>query len=439
MDLLINDKDKEFIIRMRRSFHQYPETGWAEFRTASVIAENLTELGFQVQSGRDVLSDKSRMGLPSEEYLDSCYRQALEEGANPEFLKPLKDGFTAVTGTMDFGPGLVVAFRFDIDALKIKECPDKDHLPVRGGFASVHQNVMHACGHDGHAAMGLGLARLLAENRERIPGAGKVKLIFQPAEEGVRGAKAMVDAGVLDDVDWVLGGHLVTGLPSGTLAAGAAGLLATTKLDVTYNGQPAHAGISPNEGKNSLLAACAAVLNLHAIPRHKDGATRINVGRLISGTDRNIIPGETFFQLETRGSSSALNNYMKDNALRIIENAAAMYGLSCTIRDMGSALSVECSEKAVRLVQSLGWNLGCFDRIEKESGVLGGSEDFSYMLRKVQEAGGEGTFLLIGTGPNPGEHTGSHNLNEEDLIRGVKLYSSLAQALLNGGNQANQL
>ena len=98
---------------------------------------------------------------------------------------------------------------------------------------------------------------------------------------------------------------------------------------------------------------------------------------------------------------------------------------------MGAALSGECSEEAIEVVQAVGHDLGCFDNVEKDTGILGGSEDFSYMLREVQEQGGKGTYLLLGTGDNPGEHTSSHNINEEDLIRGVKLYSSLAVSLLN--------
>ena len=328
VELPVSDTDKEDVIRLRRSFHQFPEIGWTEFRTASIIAERLTELGFEVKSGRDVLKSESRMGLPPEEELDAHYERALRQGANPEFLEPLKGGYTAVVGTMDFGPGPVVAFRFDIDALKIHESRVNEHLPHREGFASANKDVMHACGHDGHAAMGLGLARLLGSNRASIKGAGKIKLIFQPAEEGVRGAKAMVDAGVLGDVDWLFGGHLITGKTSGTLVAGSNGFLATTKFDVTFKGESAHAGGAPNEGKNTLLAACTAVLNMNSIPRHKDGATRINVGRLVSGMDRNIIPEETFLKVETRGVSSELNQYMEDYAMRIIENSAAMHDVS---------------------------------------------------------------------------------------------------------------
>lgn len=430
--LQVIEKNRNEIIDYRRSFHQFPEVGWTEFRTASLIAKKLSELDFNVQLGKEVLRDESRMGLPSDEELDFHYQRALRQGADPEFVKQLKGGFTGVVGTMEFGTGVgpVVAFRFDIDALKIAECTSGDHAPMKEGFASANENVMHACGHDGHAAMGLGLALALAACRDRIEGSGKIKLIFQPAEEGVRGAKAMVDAGVLDDVDFILGGHLMPDRPSGTLIAGSNGFLATTKFDVLFKGVAAHAGGAPNEGKNSMLAACTAVLNMNAIPRHKDGATRINVGRMVSGTDRNVIAAETLIQVETRGVTSEINTYVESYALRIIENSAKMHDVSFEVKYMGAALSGSCSVDLVRRVRTIGQELGCFPFIEESTGALGGSEDYTYMMNKVQQSGGQGTFLLIGTGPHQGAHTARYDMNEDDLIKGVKLYTTAALSLL---------
>ncbi len=155
---------------------------------------------------------------------------------------------------------------------------------------------------DGHAAIGLGLAEVLVGLRDCL--SGTVKLIFQPAEEGVRGAKAMVAAGVVEGVDALLGLHLYSGWPTGRVVPGKGGFLATSKFDAYFTGAPAHAGGAPQLGRNAMLAAATAVLNLHAIPRHADGVTRINVGRLIAGQGRNVIAPTAYLAIETRGATS---------------------------------------------------------------------------------------------------------------------------------------
>ena len=170
----------------RRDFHTYAEAGWFEIRTSSLIAKRLTELGYEVLTGRDVCLDESRMGLPSQSVLDEQYQRALRQGAVQPYAQQAKDGFTGVIGILDCGEGPVIAMRFDIDALGVSEDRTEIHRPTREGFCSVNDGVMHACGHDGHTAVGLGVAEILMSLREQLH--GRIKLIFQPAEEGVRGA-----------------------------------------------------------------------------------------------------------------------------------------------------------------------------------------------------------------------------------------------------------
>src|SRR5699024_2720502 len=135
---------------------------------------------------------------------------------------------------------------------------------------------MHASSHDAHTAMGLGLATMIAKSRKDFNGV--IKLIFQPAEEGTRGAKSMVEADVVKGVDYFIAIHIGTGVPQHHFVAANNGFLATSKLDVTFNGTASHAGSKPEEGQNSLLAAAAAALNIYTISRHSDGMTRVNVG-----------------------------------------------------------------------------------------------------------------------------------------------------------------
>ena len=162
---------------------------------------------------------------------------------------------------------------FDIDALGvIQEADDESaYFPAREGFRSVTPGIMHTLRHDRHAAVGIGAGHAAA--RTARPAARTVRLIFQPAEEGVRGASSIVAAGHLDDADYALAAHVfpagkAAGLVDdvGVLAENGTGGLATSKLDVTFHGRSAHAGIAPQEGRNALLAAATAVLNLHAIP-----------------------------------------------------------------------------------------------------------------------------------------------------------------------------
>ena len=117
-----------------------------------------------------------------------------------------------------------------MDCNDVEECDTADHRPLESGFQSLHAKEMHACGHDGHVTIGLGLAKLISEHKEEM--AGTIKLIFQPAEEGVRGARAMVAKGIVDDVDYMFGGHIgFKATQSDSLVCLTGGFLATTKLD----------------------------------------------------------------------------------------------------------------------------------------------------------------------------------------------------------------
>lgn len=228
------------LINYRRDFHKYAETGWLELRTASIIARRLTELGYEVLVGEDVCESDSRMGLPDKDVLGRNYIRAKEQGADIEFLEKVKNGYTGVIGILNncddsvvSNGGPVVAMRFDIDALGVIEDCSVVHFPTSEGFSSINEGFMHACGHDGHAAIGLGVAEVLMNIKDKFR--GKVKLIFQPAEEGVRGAKSIVDKGHLDDVNYLLGAHISNNSNSkADLCPGACDALATTKLDVYY-------------------------------------------------------------------------------------------------------------------------------------------------------------------------------------------------------------
>lgn len=409
---------QEQIVAWRREFHQYPEAAWTEFRTAARVIDVLQAFGYEVQYGEQVVNEEAMMGVPAKAILEKHGQRAITEGANKAVIAAMAGGKTGVVATLHTGrPGPVVGLRFDMDANDAQEKADNNHRPWQAGFASVHDGVMHACGHDGHTAIGLGLAKVLQEQTGQL--CGTIKLIFQPAEEGVRGAKAMVEAGVADDIDYLLGMHLgFLANRSERFICGTDGFLATTKLDASFHGVPAHAGAAPQEGRNALLAAANAAVNLHAISRHADGISRINVGVLEGGTGRNVIPETAVLKLETRGETSAINDFMQEEALRIIHGAAAMQGVSATIREMGGAAGGKSDALIASRLREAAEVSGLFSNIE-DHGSLGASEDFTCFLERVKQRGGHGGYAMVGIDRAAGHHDGAFDFGEAALSKAV--------------------
>jgi aminobenzoyl-glutamate utilization protein A len=386
------DKLEPKIVSYRRDFHKHAEIGWLEYRTASLVGARMRDLGYRVDAGPAVINAEARTGLPAEKDFQSAYQRAANQGADPEFLQVVKDGFTGVVGTITTGNGPTVALRFDMDALPIQESQSEAHRPYREGFASINANNDHACGHDSHTATGLGIAEILMSLQEDF--SGTVKLIFQPAEEGVRGARSMVASGVVDDVDYLLGHHVYTSWAIGEVISGLGGYSATQKFDAIIRGAAAHAGGNPQGGKNALLAASTAVLNLYAIPRHNGGATRINVGQLFAGSGRNVICAEARMVIETRGATDELSDYMHQKALQVLDAAARMYDCTLEVIPMGSAPSASSDQVLSKRVEDVGARIGNLTFLPPAHS--GGSEDFTYMMKRVQERGGQAANIGIG-------------------------------------------
>jgi len=419
----LNESKRKKLVELRREFHAHAETGWTEFWTTARIAGILESLGYKVLAGREMLDLESVMGRPSEEEIDGYIKRALTQGADPAWIERM-GGYTGAVGILDTGkPGPVVAFRFDIDAVDVSEARDEKHRPFRDGFVSMNQGAMHACGHDAHATIGLGLAEILSERTEELTGV--LKLVFQPAEEGVRGGKAVAASGILDDVDRFFGAHIGMGVPSGALSPEATGFLCTSKFDVRYKGKAAHAGGAPNEGKNALLAACSASLALAGIAPHKDGPTRVNVGYLQAGSGRNVIPAEAVMKVETRGSTEELNSYVYGKAMDIVLGAAAMYGVETTMAKMGEAVDASGDSEFVDLVSRLALSVEGFRTILPSTG-LGGSEDVSWMIKRVQKRGGKAVYFILGSDIAAGHHNEYFDLDESVLGPSAELFAALA-------------
>ncbi|MBD7937848.1 amidohydrolase [Cytobacillus sp. Sa5YUA1] len=404
-----------YLTKMRRMFHAYPEVAWTEYVTTAKIAEEIEKLDFEVEMGQAILHPHTRMGLPTEDQIEKEEQRAMEAGINKAHLYLMKGAFTGLRAYFDTGrKGKHIVLRFDIDALPINEAEDEAHFPFAQGFHSNREGYMHACGHDGHTAIGLGVARFIHENRHQLN--GRFSLLFQPGEEGGRGAKPMVDKGLLDDADVFLSGHIgIHSLNVGDIVATTDQFLASTKIDVEYFGKSAHAGLEPNEGRNALLAAAAASLHLNGITRHAGGATRINIGTLEAGSGRNIIADYAKMQLETRGSSTELNeDYMVAEAMRIIHASGALYDVTTNVEIVGQAPSAECQDEWIDFINGAVKGSSNIKNVIPKL-PLGASEDAAFMLEKVRQNGGAANYMLFGTPLAAGHHHPSFDYDEEVL------------------------
>ena len=193
------------LISIRRHLHTMPEEGWSEFTTTNFIVEKLKEYGYQVLLGTKVINPENCLGR-SQKVVDAGIAYARKNGVSEDFLKAT-EGYTGCCGILDTGrPGPTLAVRFDIDCVPVTESTEQDHIPQSEGFESTRPGLMHACGHDAHMSTGLALAHWVADHKDELK--GRIKFLFQPAEEGVRGAAAMAASGIVDDADFFLGAHI---------------------------------------------------------------------------------------------------------------------------------------------------------------------------------------------------------------------------------------
>ncbi len=416
------DSKSVWMRKQRQDFHKYAESGWHEVRTCSIIAEHLVKLGYtDLVMGKDAFKADARMGLPSADELDNTYRRALDQGAVLPYAEIFKGGFTGICATLDTGrPGPVIGFRQDIDALGVLESRESEHRPAREGFSSVNDGWMHACGHDAHAVIGMALAELLTEFKDEL--CGKVKLVFQPAEEGVRGARGMVEAGLLDDVDHMFCLHMGARPKGDTESQIGIGKincfsLANAKLDICFHGDASHA-FEPENGNNAMLAAFTAGQAIYGIPRCSLGGSTINIGQITGGTGRNVVCDEVKMVMELRGWTQESLVYIEEYTRRIVAHAAAMHGCTSDIELKGATVHTKIDEPAyteemIRFAKAL-----AFKTFGPSSGIM--SDDFSYMAKRVYEHGGKVlTFQLLSDVPAP-FHSTRFDIDEDDLPTGLK-------------------
>jgi aminobenzoyl-glutamate utilization protein A len=419
-----NTPDRDRLVELRRELHRHPEPAWREFWTTARIVDELEAIGVdELYVGPEALAEDERMAVPDDEELARWFDRAREAGAREDVLDRLEGGYTGAVAVVERGAGPTVGLRVDIDGLQREESTADEHVPAAEGFRS-ETGAMHACGHDAHATIGLGVLEAVKESDFQ----GTLKVFFQPGEEMIAGGKPMAKSGHLDDVDYLLATHVGLDHPTGEVVAGVDGFLAVSHFRAEFSGEPAHAGGKPNDGRNAVQAMATAVDELYGIPRHEDGATRVNAGKVGGGTATNIIPEEAFIEGEVRGETTELKDYMKERAGEVIDGAASMHGCEVERTTEGEAPSAESDEALVDVVHGVATEATGVDSPVRRD-ALGGSEDATFLMREVQRNGGLAAYVGVGTDHPGGHHTATFDVDEETLPVAVDVLSESVLAV----------
>lgn len=414
------------LINIRRELHQFPEEGWTEFCTTAYIVKYLRELGYEVLLGEKVVSRKDCLGRDPK-LVAQAIETAKERGVCECLLNEMQE-LTGCCAVLDTGrPGPTVALRFDIDCNNVQESGADTHRATAEGWASKRPGLMHACGHDSHISSGLAVARWVMEHKDELN--GKLKIVFQPAEEGVRGAAAVAASGIVDDCDFFLSSHIAMMAKTGEIITSPVGFLCTTKYDITFKGRPAHAGIEPNAGRNALAAACHCVTQLLGIPRHGSGMTRVNVGRIVAGEGRNVIPVNAKLVMEVRGETGDINKFMATETENIVQGVAKSFGVEYNIEKMGEAVDLFNDKELVDMLDDVCSKTEGVTKVLHEVN-FGGSEDATILARRVQEKGGKAAYFVLGSDRAGGHHTAEFDIDESSLDIGMKIYAEMLKRLM---------
>jgi amidohydrolase len=376
---------RDEMARWRHDIHAHPELGFAEERTAALVAEQLARFGCEVHR---------------------------------------RVGRTGVVGVLRAGGGArTVGLRADMDALPIHEA---NRFPYR----SQNEGVMHACGHDGHTAMLLGAARYLAETRGFN---GTVNFIFQPAEEGLGGGKAMVDDGLFErfPCDAIFGMHNRPGLAIGKFALRPGPMMAGgASFDIAIEGRGAH-GARPESGVDPVLVAGHVVTALQSIVARNvkpmDTAV-VSVTQIHAGEAYNVIPARAVMRGTARAFSSDTLALIEARMRRIATSVAEGFGATATLdfRIVFPPLVNDADE--VSFIARCASELFGAENVDSTGGLSMASEDFAYMLEQRP-----GAYIQIGNGDGEGGcevHNPGYDFNDAALTLGASLFARIAERKL---------
>ena len=377
-------KISEHIYSYRRDFHQYPELSFQEYRTAETISKHLESFGIEHRT---------------------------------------EVGKTGVVGEIVFGDGPTIALRADMDALPIQEVGDLK-------YKSKNEGVMHACGHDGHMAILLGAANALSKNKKLKK--GKVRFIFQPAEEGAGGARYMIKDGCLDQVDEIYGLHLWNYQPVGEIGVKNGPIMAAADMfDIIIKGKGGH-GATPQGTVDAIVVASNLVTMLQTIVSRNTNPldnTVVTIGEINGGQNFNVIADEVRLSGTTRAYTESNRNMIKKRMQDIIDGVSKSFGAEIVLKYKEGYPPTVNHEDPTKLV------------LEASSMVVGkgagypylsmGGEDFSYYLQKVP-----GCFFFIGSAPDKNNilstphHCSHFDIDERSLLIGASVYVNLIDNIL---------
>ena len=377
------------MVQMRRDFHRHPELGFNEIRTSGIIAERLQELGLEVQRGF---------------------------------------GETGVVGILEGSQdGPTVMLRFDMDALPIQEEGDVS-------FVSRNDGVMHACGHDGHVTIGLTTAKIMARYRDKLH--GRLKFVFQPAEEGLGGAFAMIADGVLENPrpDVAFAMHVWTPEPYGKVRVVSGPCMSSSSVfTLTVQGRGGH-GAAPHLATDPVLAAAQIVSALQSIvSRNIDPqeSVVVSIGQFTAGTTFNVIPDKAILKGTVRSYNNELHRQIYRRILEMATKMADAYSCTATMETIAIVQAVVNAEEPTAVVREAAVKIMGEDNISTRRTMA--SEDMGFFLDEVP-----GCYFFVGARNEEKGYTYPHhhpkfNFDERAMIEGVAIMAeSASNYVLNG-------
>ena len=389
MDRFLDEANElfEYTVGMRRDFHMHPELGFQEVRTAGIVSRELNSLGLEVSTG------VAETGVV-----------AMIEGLQP---------------------GPVALLRFDMDALPIQE-------ETGAAYASQIPGVMHACGHDGHTAIGLTVARLLHAHRQELN--GSVKLVFQPAEEGLGGAARMIQEGVLDNPrpDLALALHVWNDKPLGWVGVTAGPVMAAGEtIKIVVTGKGGH-GALPHLAVDPVLAASQIVVGLQSIVARSVSPLKtavVTIGAIHGGEAFNVIPPKVEMKGTIRTFDPEVRALVLERFEQIVHRTAEAYGCQAQIEATFLTPAVVNESRITSRVQAIVGQVLPESTLDTEDRTMG-SEDMAYILQDVP-----GCFVFIGSANHEEQLDAPHHhprfdFDERVLPRAAALMAAAAADFL---------
>jgi amidohydrolase len=375
------------LVTLRRDLHAHPELGFQEVRTAGIVADRLRALGYTVRTGL---------------------------------------GKTGVTGFLRGAkPGKTVLLRADIDALPIVE-------QTGASYSSQHPGVMHACGHDAHTAMALAAAEILAKEASAL--SGNLFFVFQPAEELLIGAEAMLKDGVLDGVtpDFGFAVHVMSRIPAGTLAVRSGPVMTSAdKLNITVTGRGGH-GANPHSAIDPVVAAAQVITALQTLvsrETHPLKSAVLSITVLKAGTAFNIIPDTVEMTGTLRCFDAELRTSLLASLKRTAEGIASALRCTASVANEFLTPAVINDPAAAALAREAAAHIVGADRVVDWE-PLTGSDDLAYFWERVP-----GCYTFVGSGradgsPSPAGHNAKFDIDESAMEIGAEFLVRAARAVL---------